>query len=331
MNKKKSVNYAKFGYIFSIPFVVAYLIFQLYPVLYTVVIGFTDLEGLTTPVSSMHILSNPFQNFIDILKGSGAGSFRLCLFNTVVMWVCNFIPQIALALLLTAWFTDDRSKIKGQGLFKVLFYLPNIITAASVAILFQAFLSYPIGPLNSIRSSILNTFSSNFDGKGYNFLNNKAFTRGVVSFIQFWMWYGNTMVLLIAGVIGIDPAIFEAAQIDGASRTQTFFRITIPCIRTILLYVLVTSMIGGLNMFDIPHLLNRGGPDGATTTTAVYIYKQAFQNPRYQYNKAAAASIIMFIIIMILTLCLFYILRDKDEEELKKLRKKERKALKHQA
>ena len=152
MDKKKSVNYAKYGYIFSIPFVIAYLIFQLYPVLFTVVIGFTDLEGLTKPVSSMKLMPNPFQNFIDILEGSGAGSFRLCLYNTVIMWIFNFIPQIALALLLTAWFTDDRTKIKGQGLFKVLFYLPNIITAASVAILFQAFLSYPIGPLNSIRS-----------------------------------------------------------------------------------------------------------------------------------------------------------------------------------
>lgn len=330
MGKKKSVNYARYGYIFSIPFVIAYLVFQLYPVLYTVVIGFTDLEGLTTKVTDMHLLSNPIGNFIDILKGSGAGSFRLALFNTVIMWLCNFVPQILLALLLTAWFTDDRTKIKGQGLFKVLFYLPNIITAASVAILFQAFLSYPVGPLNSIRSSVLSFFSKSYDGSTYNFLNNKAFTRGVVSFIQFWMWYGNTMVLLISGVIGIDPAIFEAAQIDGANRRQTFFRITIPCIRTILLYVLVTSMIGGLNMFDIPHLLNRGGPDGSTTTTAVYIYKQAFQNPRYQYNKAAAASIIMFVIIMVLTLALFYILRDKDEEELKKLRKRERKAQKHQ-
>ena len=329
MGKKKSVNYARYGYIFSIPFVIAYLVFQLYPVLYTVVIGFTDLEVLTTKVTDMHLLSNPFGNFIDILKGSGAGSFRLALYNTVIMWVCNFIPQILLALLLTAWFTDDRTKVKGQGLFKVIFYLPNIITAASVAILFQAFLSYPVGPLNSIRSAVLSTFSKTYDGSGYNFLNNKAFTRGCVSFIQFWMWYGNTMVLLISGVIGIDPSIFEAAQIDGANRRQTFFKITIPCIRTILLYVLVTSMIGGLNMFDIPHLFSRGGPDGSTTTTAIYIYKQAFQNPRYQYNKAAAASIIMFIIIMVLTLVLFYILRDKDEAELKKLRKRERKAQKH--
>lgn len=332
MDKRKTVNYAKYGYIFSIPFVIAYLIFSLYPVLYTVVIGFTDLHGLTMKITDMRLMSNPFQNYIDVLSAKGNGSFRLAFFNTVIMWVCNFIPQLFVSLLLTAWFTDDRTKIKGQGLFKVLVYLPNIITAASVAILFQAFLSYPIGPLNAIRLGFLNFFDKifhfGFDGKTYNFLNNKNFTRGTVSFIQFWMWYGNTMVLLIAGVIGIDPEIFEAAQIDGANRRQTFFRITLPCIRTILLYVLVTSMIGGLNMFDIPQLLNRGGPDGSTATTAMYIYTQAFRNSEYMYNRASAASIIMFVIIMILTVILFYILRDKDEVELRKIRKRERKALK---
>lgn len=320
MNKHKSVSYAKFGYIFSIPFVIAFLIFQFYPVLYTVFIGFTDLKGLTT--TEIHINDNPFQNFIDILSVSGPGSFRLALSNTVVMWIWNFIPQILLALLLTAFFTDNRTKIKGQGLFKVLFYMPNIITAASVAILFQALVSYPQGPLNSILEK--------FQGDSFKpvfFLNNKTFTRGLVAFIQFWMWYGNTMIMLVSGVIGISPEIFEAAEIDGANRFQTFFKITLPNIRTILLYVLVTSMIGGLNMFDIPHLLALGGPDGATATTAEFIYKQAFSGS-YMYARAAAASVIMFVIIMILTFVMFYILRDKDEEALRKLRKQDKKIAK---
>ncbi len=318
MNNKKSVSYTKYGYIFSIPFVLAFLVFQLYPVLYTVVIGFTDLQGVAT--TEFHFLKNPLENFIKILSTNGAGSFRLSLRNTVLLWVLNFIPQISLSLLLTAWFTDTRTTIKGQGLFKVLFYMPNIITAASVAILFGALLSYPQGPLNSLIGSFKGD-----DYKAINFLANKNFTRFIVAFIQFWMWYGNTMVMLIAGVIGISPEIFEAAEIDGANRTQTFFKVTIPCIRTILLYVLVTSMIGGLNMFDIPKLIADGGPDGATGTTALYIYKQAFSGG-YMYNKAAAASIIMFVIIMILSMLLFYILRDKDEEALKKAIKREKKA-----
>ena len=77
MDKRKTVNYAKYGYIFSIPFVIAYLIFSLYPVLYTVVIGFTDLHGLTMKITDMRLMSNPFQNYIDVLSAKGNGSFRL--------------------------------------------------------------------------------------------------------------------------------------------------------------------------------------------------------------------------------------------------------------
>ena len=105
------------------------------------------------------------------------------------------------------------------------------------------------------------------------------------------------MVNLIAGVIGISPEIFEAAEIDGANRVQTFFKVTIPCIRQIMLFVLVTSLIGGLNMFDIPQLLV--GPkaaNGAALTTNMYIRNQAFDGS-YLYNRAAAASVILFLVI----------------------------------
>jgi multiple sugar transport system permease protein len=144
-----------------------------------------------------------------------------------------------------------------------------------------------------------------------NFHLQKWTARGVVAFIQFWMWYGHTMIILIAGVLGINPTLFEAAEIDGASATQIFFRVTLPRLKTILLYSLVTSMIGGLTMFDIPRLFLLGGPDNATLTTSVYIYNQAFSGS-YLYNRAAAASLIMFIIIAILSSFLFFIMRDKD-------------------
>jgi multiple sugar transport system permease protein len=136
------------------------------------------------------------------------------------------------------------------------------------------------------------------------------------------------MVNLIAGVIGISPEIFEAAEIDGANRAQTFFRVTIPCIRQILLFVLVTSLIGGLNMFDVPELYaGVKQANGAVMTLNMFI-RMVGLSGRYLYNKAAAASVIMFVIIVALSAVVFYILRDKDEAKLKKLRKKELKALK---
>jgi multiple sugar transport system permease protein len=241
-------------------------------------------------------------------------SFRTALSNTALIWILNFIPQIALALLLTAWFTNERLRVKGQGAFKVLLYMPNIITAATIAILFNSLFAYPMSPVNHLAMKL------GFITEPVNFLIQKGTARGIVAFIQFWMWYGSTMIVLIAGVLGINPALFEAAAIDGATGIQTFFRITLPSLRTILLYTLITSMIGGLQMFDIPKLFLLGGPDNATLTTSVFIFNQAFSGS-YLYNRAAAASMIMFIIIAILSAILFYVMRDKDAEKQKKAAK----------
>ncbi|HZJ88157.1 MAG TPA: sugar ABC transporter permease [Sphaerochaeta sp.] len=307
--KKRSVSYAKYGYIFSIPFVVTFLIFSLYPTLFTVVIGFTDLRGLGK--TSFSFLSDPFANFKLILANQ---TFRLSLKNTAIIWTMNFIPQITLALLLTAWFTTRRFHVRGQGAFKVLIYMPNIITAATIAILFNSLFGYPKGPINDllIKFGILE--------RPQNFHLQKWTAKGVVAFIQFWMWYGNSMIVLIAGVLGIDPTLFEAAEIDGANATQIFFRITLPRLKTILLYVLVTSMIGGLQMFDIPRLYLLGGPDSATMTSSVFIYNQAFSGS-YLYNRASAASMLVFLIIVVLSVALFFVMRDRDEA---KARRRER-------
>ncbi len=316
MKRKKQLGnakYAKYGYIFCIPFVITFLIFSLYPIIYTAVIGFTDFKGLGA--TSFHFLEDPFQNFKHVLVNP---SFKTALWNTVKIWISNFIPQIVIALLLTAWFTDKRSKIKGQGIFKVLFYMPNIITAATIAILFNSLFGYPMGPVNDLFMRF------GITDEPIKFLINKDLSQGIVAFIQFWMWYGYTMIILISGVLGISPEIFESAEVDGANRVQTFFFITIPNIKTILLFTLVTSLIGGLNMFDIPKLFLLGGPDNATLTTSVFIYNQAFSGS-YMYNRAAAASMIMFVVIAILSAIMFFLLRDKEEEKLKRYIKMQRK------
>ena len=311
--KNQHSRYAKYGYIFSIPFVVAFAIFSLYPTLYTAVIGFTDLKGIGA--TDIHFLDDPFLNFKTVLSSP---TFHSAFKNTLKMWGLNFVPQLLLALLLAAWFTDRRFKVPGEGIFKVLFYMPNIITAATIAILFNALFGYPMGPVNDIltRVGIL--------AQPMNFLVKKSIAQGVVIFIQTWMWYGYTMIILISGVLGISPEIFEAAEVDGANGWQTFWLVTLPNIKTILLFTLVTSLIGGLNMFDIPKLFLMGGPDNATLTTGVFIYNQAFSGA-YMYNRAAAASMIMFVIIVIVSILLFWLLRDRDEEALQKEIKRQKK------
>ncbi|HPJ01925.1 MAG TPA: sugar ABC transporter permease [Candidatus Limiplasma sp.] len=315
--RKKSISYARYGYYFVIPFVVAFLIFSLYPTVYTALLGFTNSKGLGN--INWQLLSNPFQNFETILKNK---TFNTSVANTIKIWTLNFVPQMILALLLTAWFTSPSIKLRGQGAFKVMFYMPNIITAASIAILFRALFGYPTGPVNYLLEKL------GMIDAAIPFITLKAPSQYIVSFIQFWMWYGYTMIILISGVLGINPQIFEAAEIDGASNTQTFFRITLPNLRTILLYVLVTSMIGGLNMFDIPKVMLDGGPDSATLTVSVFIYNQAFSGS-FLYARASAASMLLFVVIAFLSIGLFFLMRDKDElqnrRNLKALQKSRRK------
>lgn len=298
--KKHGFSYAKYGYLFSIPFFVAFLVFNLYPTIYTIVLGFTDSKGLGN--ITFHILKDdPLKNFRAVLN---APTFKTAIGNTFTLWIMNFIPQITLALILTAWFTSRRNQIRGQGFFKVVFYMPNIITAASVAILFNALFGYPKGPVNDL---LVNT---GLRDSAFYFMNSPKATRWIVAFIQFWMWYGYTMIILISGVLGINPEIFEAAEIDGATDTQIFFQITLPNLRTILTYTLITSLIGGLSMYDIPKMLNNGNPNNATLTANMFIYNQAFQGS-YMYARAAAASMIMFVIIAFFSAIVFFLMRDR--------------------
>jgi len=317
LRRRSKLHYSRYGYLFCLPFVLAFLVFSLYPILYTAFIGFTDMKGVVP--KTPHILDDPLENFKNLLFENEL--FRMSLMNTALIWIVNFIPQLGLALLLTAWFTNKRLKLRGQGAFKILFYMPNIITAGTIAVLFSSLFAYPIGPINSMYQMF------GWSNEAINFLQDKTTARGIVAFIQFWMWYGHTMLILIAGVLGINPAIYEAAAIDGANGFQTFFRITLPSLRTIMLFTLITSMIGGLQMFDIPQLFLAGQPDNSTYTATMFIYSQAFRGS-YLYNRAAAASMILFVIAAVLSAFLFYLMRDRDAARLKREERRIRKAAK---
>ena len=319
MKNNKSFSYAKYGYLFSIPFVVVYAIFSLYPTLNTAILGFTDSKGMTG-LTQWNFLPKEkiFNNFVQLFKNP---MFMMSFKNTLILWVVNFIPQICLALLLTAWFTSRRNELRAQGLFKVIFYMPNIITAASIAILYNKLFAYPIGPVNSLLQSL------HLVDEPINFINKVGPTRGIISFIQFWMWYGYTMIILISGVLGINPDLYEAAELDGASNSQMFWKITIPNLKTILLYTMITSMIGGLNTYDIPQLFNKGNPANSTLTTNMYIYNQAFSGS-YMYARAAAASMVMFIIIAVASVLVFLAFNDDEGKAKREAKRAARRARK---
>jgi len=276
-----------------------------------------------------------FDNFKEIFTSTSRRNTVFGAFvTTAEMWVVGFVPQILLALLLSAWFTDTKLHLKGLGLMKALMYLPNVITAVTVAIFFRRLFSYSTNPdaLPPVQYILRNVFN---DPDGYNFFQKAWPTRLIVCFINFWMWYGNTMIVLIAGITSINESLYESAQIDGANSFQTYTKITMPLLRPILLYTMVTSMIGGLQMYDIPQNLNmnpalinfNGTYIRSTQTVLMYVNNMAFGKAAVkQVGIASATSVLLFIVTTVLSLIIFYIMRDKDAAKAAKAKKLARKA-----
>ena len=307
-SEKQEISYAKWGYIFIAPFFIIFIIFQLIPLAQTIYYSFFEYyrSGLTiigpTPVG-LENYKELFQS--DFLKYAG---------NTIILWLAGFIPQIIISLLLAAWFTDVRLKIKGKQFFKVVIYMPNLIMASAFAMLFFALFS-DNGPVNAtlISMGILKT--------PFRFLSSVSGTRGLIALMNFMMWFGNTTILLMAAVMGISPSLFEAAELDGCSPRQTFFRVTLPMIRPILVYVLITSMIGGLQMFDVPQILTngKGSPDRSATTLIMFLNNHLYSK---NFGMAGAISVILFIICAVLCLLVYFNLIPTEDD--KRIRKRDR-------
>jgi len=303
--KRKSISYDKYGYFFVAPFFITFLIFQLYPICFTFYTSVTDAAGWDKILDNSVIGFANFQKLLD-MSSNVAPFFWGSLKNTVIMWVCNFIPQLGMALLLASWFTDTRLHLKFQGGFKVLIFMPNIITAATIGMLFMSLFNYPIAPVNTLLQQL------GLVNAPVEYFRSTPISRGLISFLQWWMWYGNTMIIMIAGILGINPSLFEASLVDGCSSRQVFWKITLPLIKPILLYNLVTSLVGGLTMFDIPHMMTQGNPNNTTNTVARFIYTQGFETPN-NFNIASAASVILFVIIVICSLILNAIMKDRSD------------------
>lgn len=273
-----------YGYIFIVPFFIMFFIFGLYPILYTFYLSFQKWDGLA-PIQEIG-----FKNFSRLWTDK---VFYLTLWNTLRIWVMNYIPQITTALILSAIFTFNN--IRGMKFFRAAYYLPNLITAASIGLLFNLLFN---GNKSAANHAL--TFLS-VPGAPFDFFSNAYFTSSMVSYIQWWMWFGYTTVILMAGITTVDTSVYEAALVDGANKRQTYWYITLPLIRPTIIYMTVTSVIGGMQLFDVPATLTngQGNPKKAILTTVMYLYNQGFRNHNFGY--ASAISIGLFVVISILS------------------------------
>lgn len=296
MNKGKKrsnvVRYNRWGYIFLLPFVIVFFIFQLIPLVSTIYNSFFEHYfklGITEIGPNFVGLAN-YGTLIkngDLLKYFG---------NTMIMWIAGFIPQIIVSLLLAQMFSDPSLRLKGKPFFQTVIYLPNLIMASAFAMLFFALFA-DSGPINSIRLTL-------GAKEAYKFMSHTGSTRALVALMNFIMWFGNTTILLLAGMLGIDTSLYEAAEVDGATSSQVFFRITLPLLRPILVYVMITSLIGGLQMFDVPQILTNGEgtPARTTMTLIMYLNKHLYSK---NYGLGGALSVYLFIITGILSLIVY--------------------------
>ncbi len=300
------IDYSKWGVIFILPFFLIFTVFQLIPLCSTIYNSFFEYYR-----SGLKVIGPNFAGLENYRKLMDADLLKY-LGNTVILWLAGFIPQIVISLLLAAWFTDIRMRIRGLRFFKTVIYMPNLIMASAFAMLFFALFS-DTGPVNGflVSSGILQ--------EPFRFLARVWGTRGLIALMNFLMWFGNTTILLMAAIMGISPALFEAAELDGCTPRQVFFQITLPLIRPILVYVLITSMIGGLQMFDVPQILTNGegNPNRCATTMVMFLNNHLYSK---NYGMAGAISVVMFILCAILCVIVYFSLT-ADEDADKKRRK----------
>lgn len=316
MDKKhKSISYAKWGYIFIIPFLIVFITCQLIPLFNTFYNSF--FENYRDGLAQIGPNFVGFDNYIKLFTPNKSGSINIVNYacNTMIMWIIGAIPQLVFSLLLAVIFTSARLNIKGQTFFKTVIYMPNLVMASAFSMLFFTLFSN-VGPINQIILAMTNNT--------FEFFRNPVSTRCIIAFINFLMWFGNTTILLMAGIMGIDQSLFEAASIDGATSGQVFFKITLPLLMPILLYVAITSLIGGLQMFDVPQILTngQGNPDRTSMTLIMFLNSHLKSK---NYGMAGALSVYLFIVSGILCMIVYKMTNDTDPDGSKKAAKKKAK------
>lgn len=308
MKRKSKINYNKWGLRFVMPFIVIYVLFSLIPLLSTFVYSFFEYYfrygGLEKVGPNFAFLDNYVKVFSE-------GKFFVYLGNTLIMWIMGFVPQLVVSLLLALWFTSTRLNIKGQGTYKTVMYMPNLVMASAFSLLFLRLFSNN-GPVTNML------FNSGLLNESFSFVDRVWPTRGLIAFMNFLMWFGNTTILLMAGIMGIDQTVIESAQVDGANSFQTFSKIILPLLKPILLFVMITSLVGGVQMFDLPTIFTSatGGPKQGAMTIMMYI--SDLLSISKQYGLAGAVSTVLFVITATISLTFFYFFNKDEIKSMKK-------------
>lgn len=282
MKKKNKIDRSRVGLYFILPYLLVFLCFTLYPIIYTFRLSFHAWDGF----ESVRFVG--VQNYVRLLNDK---VFLKSIFNTVFMALLAMIPQMVFGLGLA--FVLNQRKLRGSNIFRTIFYFPNLVTAISLGVLFSLLFDWKAGSVNHLLMS-LHLIAEPVNWKG-----NEWFSRIIVALVLFWQYFGYYTIIFTAGIRGIPYTLLEAADIDGASRMQTFTKIVLPLLRPIMTYAFVTSIIGGLQIFDLPYTFGgpTGGQGGSVLTMVMYMYNIAFTNMDYGYGAAISYGLFVMIIV----------------------------------
>jgi len=269
----------RWAYLFIMPFTISFLTFGIYPIFYSLYISFHEYNPLTLKMTGVG-----FANYVRLINSE---YFFDSIINTLQIWIFSIIPQLSIALVLSL-ILNERF-VKGKSTLRSIYYFPNLITPITIGMLFTLLFGYPGGMIN-LLFKFLRIFGDSID-----FANTPILAKLVGGIAICWQNFGYNIIFITAGLHSISLDVYEAAEVDGANVFQKTFNITLPLLRPILLYILITSVIGGLQIFDIPKMLFKDGAENATRTMTLYMYEAAFKNWQFGFGASAAYGIAVVI------------------------------------
>ncbi|WP_233531972.1 carbohydrate ABC transporter permease [Paenibacillus alkalitolerans] len=288
-------------YLFMAPFLLLYLAFQIYPILYSFVISFTSWDG----IGEKQFIG--LQNYVHVF--SKDIFFWKSVGNTLLIMLMSTPATIVFGLLL-AVFLFNLPRFK--SFFQTVTFIPYITTPVAIGLIFALLFDWSAGVVNTalIRTGLLQ--------EGINWLGEPLNARLVTSLMIIWKYTGYHMAIYLAGMSAIPSELYEAAKVDGSSPANTFFKITLPLLAPITMFLILTDLIGGFKMFDEPQLLfagdganmSVGGPDRSVLTVVWHFYDVTFATSRFGYGSAVAFS--LFLIIMAFSAVSYKLMKKED-------------------
>ncbi|WP_372451258.1 carbohydrate ABC transporter permease [Clostridium estertheticum] len=292
MKKSKlNKNYDRTGWLFTIPSILIIISFVFYPMIKALI---TSLEsGMGNNLKFVGI-ANYTRLFTDDI-------FKKAVTNTLIYLVVQVPIMILLALFISVILNDKNLKFK--GFFRTAIFLPCVTSLVAYSVIFKSLFSSD-GLMNNLLLSI-HLITSPIE-----WITSPFWAKITIIIAITWRWTGYNMIFYLAGLQNIDPSIYEAAKIDGATGVKQFFHITVPLLKPIILFTTVMSTTGTLQLFDEVMNITKGGPGNASTTISQYIYNLSFKySPNFGY--AAAVSFTIVIMIAVLSLIQFKVAGDE--------------------